>query len=230
MIVYIWCLAGDIMYMERLNTLKKMYKLCDKSNKLYLKTREDKLHFEFQLGLLLGINQQLKQLNNVIIEEENEWRRSVLNIIESEIISDLAFVYPEDFYQLTLSSRIVRNKIHIEATVKSVFCNNIPGRIKNTQGRLFQQIVSFAALKSIMNLLGINSVYIDEAFSGAAKDNIKHLNKFLSHIKDEGFNIILIAQNMSLAEGIDANRLLVTRSIDNETSITQEVTFGVQGE
>lgn len=230
MIVYIWCLAGDMMYTERLNTLKKMYKLCDKNNKLYLKTREDKLHFEFQLGLLLGINQQLKQLNNIIIEEENEWRRSVLNIIESEIISDLAFVYPEDFYQLTLSSRIVRNKIHIEAMVKSVFCNNIPGRIKNTQGRLFQQIVSFAALKSIMNLLGINSVYIDEAFSGAAKDNIKHLNKFLSHIKDEGFNIILIAQNMSLAEGIDANRLLVTRSIDNETSITQEVTFGVKGE
>ena len=100
---------------------------------------------------------------------------------------------------------------------------DFPGKISGTQGRLFQQVVSFAGLIGVMSLLGIKTIYIDEAFSGSAKKNIGKLNRLLLHLKERGFNLVIIAQDIAMAEGLPANRMLLSRSVDNKTTIIQEV-------
>lgn len=211
------------MYSARLHTLSRAYSSAERNNALYLDAKEKQTLHQEQVNFLAGVVEHLKTLDLAITKQEGEWRESVLSVLSSEIANDLAFVYPEDGYQVELTSRVLRNKIHINASVTSTFAKDFPGKIRGTQGRLFQQVVSFAALIGVMSLLGINTVYDDEAFSGSSKKNVKKLNRLLLHLKERGFNLILIAQDLAMAEGLPANRMFLSRSIDNKTAIVQEV-------
>lgn len=212
-----------LMYSARLRTLSRAYSSAARNNALYMDARDKQSLYQAQVDFLNGMAEHLKTLDLAITKQEGEWRDSVLAVLSSEIANDLAFVYPEDGYQVTLSSRVLRGKIHINATVTSTFAKDFPGKIRGTQGRLFQQVVSSSALIGVMSLLGINTIYMDEAFSGSSKKNVKKLNKLLLHLKERGFNLILIAQDLTMAEGLPANRMFLSRSIDNKTTIVQEV-------
>lgn len=208
------------MFTSRLNTLKRVMRTIEKNNALY-KEAESKLSQQHaQIRFLETFQYQIKALDLAITDNESKWRESVLSILESEIISALESVYPTDGYIVKLNTRVLRGKIHIEASVKSTF-SDIPGRIQGTQGRLFQQIVSFAALIAVMNLLGVKTVYIDESFSGSSKRNVAKLNTLLDAIASRGFNLVIIAQDSAMASGIQANRIILSRSTDNKTSIQE---------
>lgn len=211
------------MYGDRLRTLARAYSSAARNNKAYQEIANSIAPLQAQIGFLEGLSAQLHALGNVITEKESEWREGIFSVLETEIMESLSTVYPQDGYKVKLSTRVLRGKIHIEARVFSIFAQGIPGPIGSTQGRLFQQIVSFSALFGVMNLLGIRTVYFDEAFSGSSKRNIKKLNALLRRLKNEGYNVVMIAQDTSLADGIEANRLILSRSIDNKTLIKQEV-------
>ncbi len=211
------------MYSARLRTLSRAYKSAERSNLLYNDALQKQTLYQEQVNFLFGLSEQLKTLDLAITGKESEWRETILDVISSEIVTDLAYVYPSDGYQVKLSTRVLRGKIHINATVTSTFAKDFPGKIKGTQGRLFQQVVSFAGLIAVMSLLGVKTIYVDEAFSGSAKKNISKLNKLLLWLKERGFNLVMIAQDITMAEGIPANRMFLSRSIDNKTTIMQEV-------
>lgn len=211
------------MYSARLRTLSRAYNTAERNNSLYNDALKRQGLYHAQLEFLLGLSEHLKTLDLAITEKESAWRDDVLSVLASEIVSDLAFVYPSDGYQVNLSAKVLRGKIHISASVTSTFVGNFPGKISGTQGRLFQQVVSFAGLIGVMSLLGIKTIYIDEAFSGSAKKNIGKLNRLLLHLKERGFNLVIIAQDIAMAEGLPANRMLLSRSVDNKTTIIQEV-------
>lgn len=217
------CLGGNRLYSERLRTLTRAYNNAARGNALYNDALQRKDLHQTQVNFVLGLSEHLKSLDLAITNKESEWRDSILGVLSSEIVNDLAFVYPSDGYQVKLDAHVLRGKIHISATVTSTFAKDFPGRIRGTQGRLFQQVVSFSALIGVMELLGIKTVYIDEAFSGSSKKNVKKLNKLLLHLRERGFNLIIIAQDITMAEGIPANRMFLSRSVDNKTVIVQEV-------
>lgn len=211
------------MYSDRLRVLKKAYRNIDRDNELYLSTKNTIGLYELQLKFLTELETQLKLFKLAVTEEESKWRESILSVLETEIMDALSAVYPTDGYKISLATNVLRGKIHIEASVSSVSSKDIPGRIINTQGRLFQQVVSLAALIGTMSLLGVKTVYIDEAFSGSSKKNIAKLNALLNHYRERGFNLILIVQDTNIADGIPANKLFLHRSLDNRTTVMQEV-------
>lgn len=219
----IWYLGGDDVYSDRLKVLSRAYNTAGKNNKVYTKALEESELQQQQLAFLEGLQEQLKTFDLEVTRKESEWREAVLSVLETEIVSDLAYVFPTDGYNVKLSPRILRGKIHIEAQASSTFTGEMPGRISGTQGRIFQQVVSFAGLIGVMDLLGIHTVYVDEAFSGSSLRNIKKLTKLLEHLEERGMNLILIAQNTSMADGLSANRLYLRRSLDNQTTVTREV-------
>lgn len=211
------------MYTARLRTLTRAYNNAERGNSLYNDALQKQSLHQEQVNFLVGLSEHLKSLDLAIAGQESAWRESVLSVLSSEIVNDLAFVYPSDGYQVNLSAKVSRGKIHISATVTSTFAKDFPGKIKGTQGRLFQQVVSFSTLIGVMDLLGVKTIYMDEAFSGSAKKNIDKLNKLLLSLEQRGFNLVIIAQDITMAEGIPANRMFLSRSIDNKTTISQEV-------
>ena len=208
------------MYFQRFQTLQRAFSNIEKSNKLYNIAKEEVVHFESQLTFLTNLREGLRSFDLALTGKESEWRNATLSIIEAEIVKELSYVFPNDGYNVKISSFVSRGKIHIEAFVNSVFSGDMPGRIRGTQGRVFQQIVSFAALVSVMSLLGIKTIYIDEAFSGSSKRNVLKLNALLDYVRASGFNVIMIVQDTSIAEGLDANRLFLSRSIANDTVVS----------
>lgn len=209
------------MYTTRLRTLKKAYRNAERGNIAYQEAAVDIAKYKAQIQYIRGLGQSLKILDSMIAQCENNWRESVLRALETEIARDLAFVYPSDGYTVSLSSRVLRGKVHIEGNARSYFGGDMDGDVSDSQGRLFQQIVSFGALICIMDILGVKTVYIDEAFSGGSSKSMSKINALLQDIKKRGYNIILIAQNISMARNIEANTLLLSRSLDNKTSIVQ---------
>lgn len=211
------------MYASRLSTIGKAMKAAERNNTLYEKALQEKAVQQGAVSFLEGLSAQIKSLDLTMTNVESNWRESILGKLEAEILDDLHYVYPSDGYSVHLSTRVLRGKIHIDAKVRSSFSNDIPGRIVKTQGRLFQQVVSFAALIGVMDLLGVKTIYIDEAFSGSSKSNIKKLNHLLSVLEERGINLVMIAQDTNIATGVNANRLFLRRSIDNKTTIEQRM-------
>lgn len=209
------------MYADRLRGLEKAYKLAAKENDSFLQTKSEIDYIKSQLLYIGGLASGLSMLDAIIAKQENDWQEFVLRKLEAEITQALAFVYPSDGYKVSLQARVLRGKIRIEGSVSSYFTKNMPGELSDSQGCLFQQIVSFAALVGIMGLVNVGTIYVDEAFSGVAKNNIDKINSLLKMYQERGFNIILIAQDVSIANGILANTLFLTRSVDNKTSIMQ---------
>lgn len=214
------------MYSDRLKTLARAYQIAEKENKTFTEASSGLAKYRSQLAYVKGIATSLTMLDALIAKQENAWQEAVLRRLESEIMQALAFVYPQDGYHVELNTRVLRGKVHVEGTVRSYFTDMMPGELSESQGCLFQQIVSFAALIGIMDLLQVGTVYVDEAFSGAAKVNIPKINALLGMYQQRGFNIILIAQDTTLALGIEANTLILERSLDNKTTVHQ--TGGVE--
>ena len=210
------------MYSGRLNTLTHAFKAAQKSNENYSYMRNKLRDTELKMQYAMGVNSGLSFLDTIIATQENEWQSAILRKLESEILSALSFVYPSDGYSVKLSARVLRGKVHIESNIGSYFLGEISGDVASTQGRLFQQVVSFAALLCVMDILGIQTIYVDEAFSGVAKANIPKINALLKSYQERGFNLIIIAQDVAMATGIESNTLLLSRSTDNKTSIVQE--------
>lgn len=217
---------SNSVYSRRLQTLQRAYKKAQQSNKLYEEAQSRQIGHKAQVDFLINLSESLHTLDLAITTRESEWRKAILSVLETEIINDLEFVYPSDGYQVSLDTRVLRGKIHITATVMSTFANDFPGKIKGTQGRLFQQVVSFATLIGIMSLLGVKTIYVDEAFSGSSKNNIARINQLLLHFQERGFNLVIIAQDMSIATNIPANCIYLTRTTDNKTLIAQEEVKG----
>lgn len=205
--------------MERFKTLEKAYKFAAKNNRVYEETQSSIQGIEKQIQYLESLSGAVKILTALIVEQEEQWQRNILDTFEDEIREDLSFVFPEDGYSVNLSSRVLRGKIHIDAYASSYFAGAMRGEISETQGRLFQQVVSFAALVCIMKIMGVNTIYVDEAFSGVATENISKVNALLASLSERGYNIILIAQNMDMAANLYANVLTLSRSLDNQTTV-----------
>ena len=207
------------MYSERVKVLRAAYQSVHRLNQQVKAAETELKKCEAQLSYVNGLASGLKMLETLIVYQEEQWRYSILRSLEAIITEYLSFVYPDDGYTVTLTSRVLRGKVHIEAQVNSYFLGGALGEVDASQGRLFQQLVSFAALIGISQILGVNTVYIDEAFSGVSRQNVEKVNALLRHIQTKGINLILIAQDPAMADNIDANVLLLSRSLDNKTSI-----------
>lgn len=208
------------MYAERVQTLMKAYKHTAESNKMYLEASKALSKYKAEKQYMLGLSSGIQVFERIIIEQEKAWQDSVLKLLEAEIMEALSIIYPNDGYSVKLSARVLRGKVHIDGSVKSYFSQEMPWDLSDTQGRLFQQVVSFSALICIMKIMGAKTVYIDEAFSGASKQKVTLVNKLLSHVAERGCDIVLIAQDVSMASNIDANVLVLERSLDNKTTVT----------
>lgn len=219
--------TGSNQFANRLYTIRRAYNSADRMNKLYEKTLAEKREVESKLRFASGMRQLCLALNEEIVTGEQQWRESVLAKIEEEIAQALAFVYPEDGYTVKLVSRVLRGKIHIDSYVKSVSLEKVDGRMKRTQGMLFRQLVSLASVICIMEMQGVRTVYIDEAFSGASKKNMTRARRLLQWYAERGLHMVIIAQDPAVLTDIDANTLVLARTLDNKTIIRQDAGAGV---
>lgn len=204
---------------DRLNTLNKLSSLIASNNSKFKEVEETVKHSSaviLQLEQLLSIAEALsKEIQN----GEKQWQDWAIKDLETTINKCLSIVFPTDGYCIHLNVVTRYNKIRLTTTVSSPFISNCL-TIKESQGRLFQQTVSFGAILAFMKFIGTNTIYIDEAFSGTAISNWDKVNALLEYALSRGANIIMITQNSDI--NLPANIYNFQRDSLNLSHITYE--------
>lgn len=209
------------MYIDRLNTCTKLYKRVVKQNEHYLKLDSNKSRIESNLNAIRRYLQDERELSSYILSAESEWRSAIVKTLEDTITVALSMVFPYDGYTAELDLRPYRSKLKIDASISSYNLNsNTKLSIKGSQGRLLQQILSFSAIITMMKVLGINTIYVDEAFSGASVKNLTRVSDLIAYIASTGVNMVIITQNEAMIpQSINPTIYFLTRSEDNKTTV-----------
>ena len=71
---------------------------------------------------------------------------------------------------------------------------------------------------AVMRILNINTIYIDEIFSGASEDNMDVLSDLISLFSDFNVNIVMIVQNSKMVPD-NVNYFKLIRNLDNSVTI-----------
>ena len=205
----------------RFQTLDKAYKSIARGNDIYIKTSNDIEVFTKKLERIKTLQYFLKRAKQRIAQSEKEWRDAITHLLEAEINKNLSLIFPSDNYRVTLDYEVVRNKIHLKPRISSKDFEKI--KINKSQGRLLTQIASASAVIAIMKLQGITTIYIDEAFSGASKENLEKVGGMIAEILNEGLNLVMIVQHAVIASNLpNAHIYHFSRSLLNETTIIEE--------
>ena len=85
------------------------------------------------------------------------------------------------------------------------------------------EAICVRSLPWLLKLQGINTIYIDEAFSGSSKENLEKVGSMIAEILEDGINLIMIVQNSSIATNLtNAHIYHFSRSALNETTIKED--------
>lgn len=210
-----------ISYLSRLQTLTKAYQNIEKTNELYKNTKEKMERYTVKLERIGTLQFFLKRSKQIIANSEKEWRDAITQLLEAEINKNLTLIFPADNYHISLDYEVVRNKIHLKPRISSKDFEKI--KIDKSQGRLLTQVASASAVIAIMKLQGINTIYIDEAFSGSSKENLEKIGGMIAEILNDNINLVIIVQHSNIAANLpDAHIYHFSRSILNETTIVEE--------
>lgn len=210
-----------ISYLSRLQTLTKAYQNIEKTNELYKDTKEKIEQYTVKLERIGTLQFFLKRSKQIIANSEKEWRDAITQLLEAEINKNLTLIFPSDNYHISLDYEVVRNKIHLKPRISSKDFEKI--KINKSQGRLLTQVASASAVIAIMKLQGINTIYIDEAFSGSSKENLEKIGGMIAEILNDNINLVMIVQHSNIAANLpDAHIYHFSRSILNETTIVEE--------
>lgn len=210
-----------ISYLSRLQTLTKAYQNIEKTNELYKDTKEKIEQYTVKLERIGTLQFFLKRSKQIIANSEKEWRDAITQLLEAEINKNLTLIFPADNYHISLDYEVVRNKIHLKPRISSKDFEKI--KINKSQGRLLTQVASASAVIAIMKLQGINTIYIDEAFSGSSKENLEKIGGMIAEILNDNINLVMIVQHSNIAANLpDAHIYHFSRSILNETTIVEE--------
>lgn len=210
-----------ISYLSRLQTLTKAYQNIEKTNELYKDTKEKIEQYTVKLERIGTLQFFLKRSKQIIANSEKEWRDAITQLLEAEINKNLTLIFPADNYHISLDYEVVRNKIHLKPRISSKDFEKI--KINKSQGRLLTQVASASAVIAIMKLQGINTIYIDEAFSGSSKENLEKIGGMIAEILNDNINLVMIVQHSNIASNLpDAHIYHFSRSILNETTIVEE--------
>ena len=151
----------------------------------------------------------VKKLTEMVEQEDREFKNRRILYINDLITESLQEIFPEerlsaelecDFYRQSEVSLVLRDYMHNEYVPD--ICS----------GKLQQYIISFAAVAGITKGLGIRNLYVDEAFGVAAPAILGDLGEFIKKIVDDGMQVIMIAQNPGLYQGMPRREISLRKN------------------
>lgn len=187
-----------------------------------------KQEYEDALEVRTEYEQYIKALDiyhKLCIRESNNYKNKRLEYLCSFIDDKLSIIFPDEDFK----SRIVTDdrgsvqKTYLELYVEGSDEVEIP---EVNQGKLCQQLLSFSSSVALVKSLGINRIFLDEAFSASASKNLTKIGSILKTMIDDGMQIILIEQEQEVYKDLPRREIYVEKdSLEKETKVIYEKDF-----
>lgn len=158
-----------------------------------------------------------KCIVNTAKDEEVKFKTSRIEYLEEMIEVNLGYLFPEAQYKTKLLSNVKRGKSKVKLLLKKATDSDFRNPI-NSNGGMAQQVISFTSSMVIINLLGKNKIFIDEALGNGSAESKKKMSKVIDLYAKRGNQIIMISQGSDLYSNI-ARREIHLVNINNVCSV-----------
>jgi len=142
---------------------------------------------------LINYIEFLKRIKSILEEADDAFKTRRLDELSKEVSNALAVIYPVESFTATLEADTKYRSRRADLVLKH---KNGTERIPDvSEGMLLQQLVSFSASLSFTLKMGMDKLYMDEAFSVAYKENLAKLATLVQFALEAGMQIIMIEQS-----------------------------------
>lgn len=170
---------------------------------------------------------KLKVIQSRAIKENDDFRTRRLNLLSVQISDVLEKVLKDKFLQAEVSCNFNRTN-SVRVTLTDSMGNTFNPAMCN--GMLVQYLISYSGASCITKTLGINSLFIDEAFGVSSMDNLPIIGELLGDAVKDGTFIILVSQNPALYRDLPRHEIhLETDLKRNCAKVVKEVDYSETG-
>lgn len=161
------------------------------------------------LSTVIEYKDDLKKLFEAINNEDREFKNRRISFINGLITEALDKIFPDDKYRAELICDFYR-KSEANLVLLDKHGNEMIPDI--CSGKLQQYLISFAAVSGISKGLGVNNLFVDEAFGVAAPEILGDIGKIIQQRVEEGMQVIMIAQNPAVYQDIPHRKIAIRKN------------------
>ena len=142
---------------------------------------------------LKSMMQMSHRVGIAVGQEEVNYKQRRLNIVDNNITARLDAIFPKKGLIAFSDCDFKRNQTRLKLYLKDSSGNLRPPYI--TEGDGAQQLISYTAAESCLELLNHNKMYLDEAFCRASEQTLLQVQDILKNSVTNGFQIIMISHS-----------------------------------
>lgn len=163
-----------------------------------------------------------KALLTRAMTEADTYRKSRKSELESRVESALNLVFPEEHFKVHFEVDVSNRKYVAELLLgKEVDGIMYWGTPRGQNGGMAKQLIAFTAVGEINLMIGSDLYIADEPFSSSDDFNILAVKAILKYFNENGLQVLIIEHKPSLYEGIEHNKIKLTKDRANQNGKVQ---------
>ena len=191
------------------------------ANKEYEQLEREKVAGESIEQELKQYVSDLVQLKDNVNYEDKEYRNRRIDFLNNELTDMLYKFFPNK----GLVADIVFDDKY-KGSNAFLQLKDADGNLRtpeNTEGGFGQYLISYAAVTAVLQTLGQNIVYLDEAFGVASKTNLVKMADLLNKSCQSGMQIILATQDPLLYSSVPHRAFCLELDVEKDAVVVDKV-------
>lgn len=206
---------------RRLVERKAELKTAKKTNENIEQISAYELELKDLYELLHNFNNMLVRMRNKISAEDIDFKNRRIEYLNKIITEILAEFFPYLGLQASISYEDNRNSTKAKLRLKDA-----DGNIRKpliSEGKFCQYLISFAGVAGILQSLGKNSIYLDEAFGVTSRERLTQVGEMLHKSVQKGLFLIAVTQNPELYNSVPRREIRMAYDVIKDAAYVEEV-------
>lgn len=174
------------------------------------------------LEKLQSLNTDINTLKNIfsmflkiLATEDNAFKKKRLRYLEAYIDRNLEIIFPNEGFKSKIYFDYSYNKQKV-----ALYLIDRYGKVRIPsvcEGSLLQQLIGFSAAVGIVECLGANKLFMDEAFSASSMENLTKISALLKKLIEEDFQILIIEQKNDIFKDLTRREINIAKDAIKES-------------
>ncbi|WP_394862080.1 P-loop NTPase family protein [Paraclostridium bifermentans] len=209
---------------NKLNNKKTELALAKKSNE---ELKDIKVKYNNAVETLKDINFMVEAFNQfhlVTNQEDANFKRRRLDYLCNFIDANLEKIFPYD----NLKAKIpvdFKYKSQV-AKLKLVSGDKVSRSPKIASGGLKRHLISFSSSLALAECMGMNKMYLDEAFNSSSPENLTKIGEILYELVKKDFQVVLVEHKSDIYKDLPRREIHLKRDeLTNKVSVTDVIDY-----
>ena len=187
-------------FRKKIEERKIFEERCRTNNLIYEKLERQRIAVEDTIRDIRDYLRTLSLLKDYINHENTLFRNGRISFLNKIITDRLDEIFPDE----CLEARISYNDKNRSSKADLRLYDGVGNQRKPSisEGKFCQYLIGYTAVEGIIQSVGKNIIYIDEAFGVASERNLAYVGEMLAKSAKSGIQIILVSQKSELYSGI----------------------------